>query len=342
MRGRYRLATLCAGCLTLCAVLHAHAQTQSGARPPLDELEAARSLFAEALRDEENKRYLEALQKFQRVRTVRDTAPIDYRIGSCYEGLGRRALAYAAYRDATVAGQGDNQSAEVVKAAAERLGELARHVARLRLVLAQALPQDLEVRVDDVAVERVALRDAIPLEPGPHTVTATARDTTPFRSEIALQEGAQVSLTISLEPRTAPDALATAPRPVEPGPAERGGANRTVGWITVAGAGALLVGSGTLLLVRQSEISKLDRACPGGVCGGVSNRSDLESTRNRALIEGPVAAALGVAGIAVGGLGAYFLFTAQDARHVSHETWTRIAPFLAREGGGIAVAGEFQ
>jgi hypothetical protein len=336
MRGRYRLATLCAGCLTLCAILQTDAQAQSEARPPPDELEAARSLFAEALRDEESKRYLEALQKFQRVRNVRVTASIDYRIGSCYEGLGRRVLAYAAYRDAMVAGQGDSQSAEVVEAAAGRLGALASHVARLGLVLPQASPPDIEVRVDDAVVDRVALREPIPLEPGPHTVTATARDVAPFRSEIALPEGGQVSLTISLAPRSLPEALATVPRP-----SERGGASRTLGWIGVASAGALLVGSGTLLVVRQSEISKLDRACPGGVCGGVSNRSDLESTRNRAVIEGPVAAVLGVAGIAVGGLGAYFLFTAQDASHLSRGTRTRVAPFLAREGGGIAVAGAF-
>jgi hypothetical protein len=64
----------------------AQAQSNNG----VDGLDAARKLFADALRDEENGDFVSALEKFGRVRSVRDTASIEYRVGTCYEGLGKR------------------------------------------------------------------------------------------------------------------------------------------------------------------------------------------------------------------------------------------------------------
>src|ERR1019366_8707267 len=73
------------------------AWAQSVAAPTPDPLVAARALFAEALQDEEAGRFAVALEKFERVRAVRDTASIEYRIASCHEGLGEPAEAYRAY-----------------------------------------------------------------------------------------------------------------------------------------------------------------------------------------------------------------------------------------------------
>jgi uncharacterized membrane protein len=61
------------------------AGAQTSAPPSPDSLAAARALFGEALRDENSERFGEALEKFERVRAVRDTPSIEYRIGSCYE-----------------------------------------------------------------------------------------------------------------------------------------------------------------------------------------------------------------------------------------------------------------
>src|ERR1700689_5468470 len=128
------------------------ALAQTGGSPPADPLAPARALFAEALRDEDAQRFSDALQKFQRVRSVRDTAPIEYRIGACYEGLGQPLPALAAYREATLLGQGDPQSADVVTASLDRLQALAKHLARLTLVLPSPSPTDAQVRVDDRSI----------------------------------------------------------------------------------------------------------------------------------------------------------------------------------------------
>ena len=348
-----RRADLAAWCAALCmASVTAGTRAQPEPNPNADQLAAARSLFADGLRDEEAKRFVDALEKFRRVRTVRDTAQVEYRIGVCHEGLGQSVPAYVAYREATALGQADVRNAEVVAAANDRMQALEKHVARLTLALPEAAPADAEVRVDDKVVSPTALRDPIVLEPGPHVVLAAAPNAAPSRSEIVLPEGAHVSLTIPLGPSPAPATAvvqaATAPAPVgaSPAPAETppsttAAVRRTAGWIAVGGGGALLAASAVVLLVRSSDIATLNRACPGGVCPLGANQSDLESTRSRALFEEPLSIALGAAGAVALGSGAYLVLTSKDDPPDAHRAGARVVPLVAAGAGGIAVAGEF-
>jgi hypothetical protein len=320
------------------------ARAQPVDRSSPDELAAARSLFAEALRDEEAKRFAEALVLFQRVRAVRDTAPVEYRIGTCHEGLGQAVPAYTAYRQAIALGQSDERNAEVVAAALERLAVVERRVARLTLALPERAPADAQVHVDDAAVSRAELGEPIVLEPGPHVVTATAPGGAPSRSEVVVPEGGRVFFTVPLEP--------TPGSPLLPVPASHTGgavetvaapasAGRTAGWIACAGGGVLLVGSAAVLLVRASEIDKLNRDCPGGHCQAGLDPADLTSTRSRALVEGPVAAALAIAGALSVGAGAYLVLTTPDGSAHSVRA-ARVLPLVDRGAAGIAVAGTFQ
>jgi hypothetical protein len=298
-----------------------------------DRLPAARALFADALRDEEAGKFSDALDKFERVREVRDTAPVEYRIGSCQEGLGKPAAAYAAYREAIALGQDDASNLDVVRGALDRLDTLGRRVARLTLVLSPGAPADTEVQIDDGPVTRDAIRRPVPLEPGPHVVTAVAAGTPPFRGEIELPAGAQASMTVSIGSATAP-----APADVSPTAGSRSG-RRTAGFI-VAGTGAALVAAAVILLVaREDDIATLDRACPTTVCPPGTNAGAVESTRARALVEGPLAAAFGGAGAAMAGLGAYLVLSApaaQDRRAVA------VAPLVAADAWGFRVTGSFR
>jgi hypothetical protein len=325
-------------CVVPCLILLAPtARAQGG--PSAEELSAARSLFAEALRDEEARRFQDALRKFQEVREVRDTASIEYRIGTCYEGLGQAAAAYAAYRRATGFGQYDAPSSDVVGAAQLRLEALAKHVARLTLALPEHAPADVEVRVDDAPIARATLSEPIAVEPGTHVVTATATGATPFRSEIVLPEGAPVSLSISLEPLPAPTA---APAIRAPMPVVTAGAGTVPGWIVIAVGGALVATSAVLLIAREADISRLQQNCPNTVCLPGANRGDLESTRSRALVEGPLATAFGIAGVASAALGTYFVLAARPAPPSSPGAMTYVSPWLAWQAGGLSLVGTFR
>jgi hypothetical protein len=358
MFGRSRRAVMASWLALGLALQPANAWPKGGEGASESELAAARSLFAEALKDEEAKRFSEALDKFQRVRAVRDTAQVEYRIGSCYEGLGQAAPAYAAFREATVLGQDELKSADVVAAALDRLHALAKHLGWLSLALPAHAPQDIQVRLDDAVVPLTALSDPIVLEPGPHVVTATGGDAAPFRSSIVLPEGAHMALTISLEPMRAaapePPAL-EAPSTHEPSvpradvalprPASPGTGRRTAGWITVGTGAALLVGAGVVAIVRSLDTSTINSKCPGGECYGVDPASqqanDLRATRNRALAEGPIAIGLGAVGLLTAGIGAYFVFSSKDASS-AHTASMRLAPLVTGGAGGIGLSGEFR
>jgi hypothetical protein len=317
--------SIAGGALLLASV--AHAQPPGPAGP--DALAAARALFSEALRDEEAGRFGDALAKFDRVRAVRDTASIEYRIGSCYEGLGQPLPAYRAYLGAQTLGASDPQGTEVSHAASDRLNALARQLARLTLIMPNPAPTDAEVRVDEGVV---ATADPIPLAPGRHVVSATASGAAPFRSEIALAAGAQVALTVVLQPPAPP----VEKPPPAPAPAPANDSLAAARWLTVGGGVALMAVSAILLVVRHNEISDLNSACAGGVCP-LADENDLKSTRNRALVYGPVGVACGVAGIALVGAGIYWIASAHPSADAGQAV--AVVPMIARGGAGIAFTG---
>ncbi len=291
------------GVVVCLAFVTVAARAQPHASPSPDPLAAARALFGEALRDEEAGRFADALEKFERVRAVRDTASIEYRIGSCYEGLGEPALAFRAYLVARALGSDDPQGADASHAASDRLDALAKHVARLTLAMPSPAPADAEVQIDGVVVAPGA---PIPLSPGRHVVSATADGAVPFRSEIALAEGAQVTLSVVLAPSssapTGPPATGTDSPFAAPTDSPS-----AAPWLAIGGGGALLTASAILLVARHGDIAHLDRTCPGGSCPPGADANDLESIRNRALVEGPVAVACGAAGIALAAIGVYWI-----------------------------------
>jgi hypothetical protein len=273
----------------------AMAASRASAEPSAADLEAARALFAEALSDQNAGRLRDALRKFQEVGAVRDTPAVEYRIGASEEALHELARAYVAYRRAIRLGGDDPAVAQVVDAARARVQSLVMNVGQLELRLAAPAPPDLEVRVDGEVVPPASLVEPLVLEPGRHDVTAHFGPRATVHDDVVLPEGGEVALTLA-EPSVPPPPVPPRHAPV-----------RTAAIATLAGAGVLEAAAIVLAIVREAEISKLYRACPQGHCPAVSvsDRGDLEATRSRALVEGPLAIALGAAGLVVGGVGVY-------------------------------------
>jgi len=324
----------------------AQAQSNNG----VDGLDAARKLFADALRDEENGDFVSALEKFGRVRSVRDTASIEYRVGTCYEGLGRPASALAAYESAIVLGEGEADSADVVRGARDRIHVVARRVARLTLRLSSLAPADSDVRIDDVPLSARERRASIPLDPGKHIVTATAAGALPYRGEINPSDGEEISMQIPLDPRPAAAALDASVRPEASAPATQmipasretppaHSARATIGWSALVGGGALIAASAVVLLVRDQQISDLSRSCPMGQCPRGANESALTGERSTALAEGPAGVAIGTVGLISAAVGAYFLLLGNDDAPATPAAGIRVLPLAWRYGAGALVTG---
>ncbi|HEX3343173.1 MAG TPA: hypothetical protein VHS09_01320, partial [Polyangiaceae bacterium] len=148
--GRWPLA---AAWLVTIGALSASSRGQTPAAPARtdEELAAARLLFAQALKDEQDARYELALDEFRRVRDVRDTAPVEYRIATCLEGLSRFTEALSAYGEAIRLAGADATaptSAEIAAGSRERVDALSKRVAHLQLALSDHAPAGAQIHVD--------------------------------------------------------------------------------------------------------------------------------------------------------------------------------------------------
>lgn len=273
------------------------AQTKA---PSQEELKAAREMFQEAYRDEQEKRYAQALEKFQRVASVKESASVRYRIGSVLEQLGRLREA----RDKFVALAESKPSLssaeqEIADNAAERARRLDKKIPRVMLRLHDSAPADAQVIIDGTAVAASTTARPIELDPGDHVIQASSPASMPTESKVTLAEGSEVPFVVELAPKTG-----DAPPPTSP-PSDR--TRRTVGSIALGAGGVLLVTGIVLLVVREGDVSDIKDACgESGLCPA-ARRGELESDRDQAQLFGPLGVGLGLLGLAAAGTGAYLL-----------------------------------
>jgi hypothetical protein len=299
-------------------------------------LSAARATFAEGVADENAERYEAALEEFRRVAVVKETANVRYRIASCLEALGRRADALASYETAMRVGEGDAPSADAVREARERVAQLDRVVARLTISFRARPPAGAEVRVDEVLVDPKALGDAIRLDPGPHSVTATAPGAAPFRAAVTLLEGTRLSLAVDLQPVSGAEMAASSSPARLTRPAPMGG------YVALGIGGALVVGSVVSLVLRASSLSTLEKDCAGTgntLSCPQSRSAEVNGAHSAAQVEGPLGIGLGLGAAVAAGLGIWFIAAASpdSALASSHES-IRLSPMLVPHGGGIVLS----
>jgi hypothetical protein len=316
--------------LALLATLHAapcRAQNDGG-------LAAARQLFTEAVADEDAKHYETALDKFRRVAAVKETANVRYRIASCLEALGRRAEALASYNAAVRLGAQDPSGADAVAASRARAIQLDSVVARLDVVVPPDAPAGTEVRVDDAPVDPDSLTAPVLLDPGHHTLRATAPGRAPFETAVTVAAGANVSITVTLQP--APAAPVPSPQPVE----TRTGTTPVGAWVAVSVGGALAVGSVVSFVLRASNMSTLNRDCPTTTSTGALSclpaaMAEVNGAHDAAKIEGPLGFGLAAGAVVALGIGVW-LFASSPP---SDSTAVVVMPAWTGEGGGVLVRG---
>lgn len=186
-----------------------------------------------------------------------------YNLAGCYEKQGRTASAWAMFLNAAV-GAGKRGEKEREKSANERAAALEPRLVRLRIVVTDgAKIASLKVFRDDGAVSEGQLGLPIPVDPGKHTVRATGDGRKAFSTEVNVEgDGTTTTVKVpALEPEGgATSASKTAAVVTAPKTPERS-AQRPLGFVALGLGGALLVGGGVFLAMRQSTISDLDAVC---------------------------------------------------------------------------------
>ncbi len=218
---------------------------------------------------------------------------------------------------------------------------------RSRLTIAVTGSESPRVSLDERSLKSEALGIALFVDPGSHTVSATADGFNPETRSIVVGEGKSETLSIVLQPGAAapasPSAVALAPPPPgEPaaaspgtGGAETTGApNRVPSFVAFGVGGAGLITGAIAGIVAVGKHSDLQTACASNGSCGPTQQSSIDSYHSVALVStvGFVVAGVGAAA----GVVLWFALPKAGA-HASNAAW--IAPYVTPES--LGAVGQF-
>ena len=318
----------------------------AAAQPPKADPAAAQALFYEARTLMKDGRFAQACPKLE------ESLRLDYGIGTefnladCNEKLGKLAAAWSGFTSVASTAKAQNQP-DREKVARQRAKALEPRLPKIAVTVA-APPPGLEVKRDGVVVGPASFATPVPVDPGAHSISATAPGKQAWETKITAQEGKLSSVSV---PPLAPLLVASAPivtttqadlppAPIVtsyPAPSDdRTSPQRTVGWVIGAVGLAGLAVAGGFGVHSIIEHNKAGDHCVGDACdaAGVSYRDSAISSGNVATI-----AAIGGGAAALGGL--IVVLTAPKGPH--HESpptasW-RAVPQVGLNGGGLSIQG---
>ncbi len=342
-----RLARCAIGAFGLAVTLStasAHGQTAAGDKV------TAEALFEEGRKLVSDGKYADACPKFADSERLDPSAATLLNLASCWEKVGHSASAWATYKEAASVANATGRR-DYLAAAQRHADALAPTLAHLTLAVTSPVDGIL-VRRDGVNVDRAEWGTAIPIDPGTHTLAASASGYKDWSGSVDVTEnGAPVTVTIPplepapvdqtiapIAPPIAPEKLAAPtgnepPRAAEDG--HPGNGQRLAGWI-VGGAGVigLAVGAGFAVAAKGKYNDSLGdcEANNHNLCGstGLSERSDARTA-------GDVATALLVVGGAAVVGGAVLWLTAPGGK--KEETVRSGTLLVAPTLGGAVLRG---
>ncbi|HTQ04099.1 MAG TPA: PEGA domain-containing protein [Polyangiaceae bacterium] len=304
--------------------------------PTAADLKKARAQFQRGIELEQASNWSEAIQQFRDVGAVRMTPQVRFHIAYCEEGLGRLVTALGGYELAQ--NEADQVGSDFKHEVENAISELRARIPKLFIDRGKNADAAL-VQLDGVDLGASSVGVEVPLDPGPHTVTATAPGYLQFTATPDLKEKEVTHVTLDLEPE---------PEPVAPPPPpekkiivieEQQTPNRTIPYV-VGGAGiGALAGAGVLFALRQATNAQLQKDCPNKDACPESNRG----TYNRLKaydVATPIVAGVGVA--AVGAAAALILFEKKPPPKETEEKESlRLLPSAPGAFAGVSLDGRF-
>jgi hypothetical protein len=250
-----------------CVVATAEA---SADEPSATELATARALFDQGLTLEDKSDWAGALVLFKKVAAVRTTPQVRFHLGLCLENTGKLVEALNEFRRSLADATNDpTPSAQVVVAnAGKHISDLESRIPRL-LVRA---PEGSTLQLDGGPLAASLIGAPMLVDPGKHTVTATASGQKPFETSVDLAEKSGTrEIEVKFEPVVAP--------PESPAPQPQPETSKRSPWPYVTGAVAVssFAAATVFYLLRASTMSELDGQCNAARNGCPPDKQDVAS-----------------------------------------------------------------
>jgi hypothetical protein len=306
----------------LLAVVLATATARAAGPTPADAARAE-ALFREAKRLMSEQRYAEACPKLEESQRLDPGGGTLLNLALCHRGEGKSATAWREYKEALALAQSAGR-ADRVEQAQKQIAALEPLLPYLTITVPTPLP-GLTVQRDGAPVATFEVAE--PVDPGPHTVSATAPGRVPWQTTVTL--GAAERQNVTVPPLAEVVAVVSAPPPA------RWTARRIAPW-AAGGAGVVAITLGAVygLKARSTNADALAHCSKTDTTScdatGVALTSDA---RGQALVS-TIAFSVGAAAIVTGAALLYFPRERKTAR-------LRLTPVVAATGGGLTLAGGF-
>jgi hypothetical protein len=319
-----RVVSFLARCLLGVSLLTLPTLTARAA-PDAKELSKLRAKFQQATELEQAGNYTEAITVFREVGQVKMTPQVRYHIAFCEEKLGRLLAALGGYELAEADAR--SVSPGFQKDVNERMEDLRARIPKLVIQRGEGAAA-AKIELDGTALGSTSIGTEIKLDPGPHSVRATAPGKEPFSETVELAEKDVKTLVVK---------LAASEVPAVGGGVTTGGAaggkdegadkppSRVLPYV-IGGVGvASLAASGVFFLMRQGAISDLEDACgPNRDQCPPSKKDTYDKAKTYNTIS-QVTLGVGVVGV---GVAATLLLTQKPAKEKPKTglTWVPAAP----------------
>ncbi|MGZ3417606.1 MAG: hypothetical protein ACXVEE_07055 [Polyangiales bacterium] len=307
---------------------------QKAATTSKADLEKAKKAFFEGIALEEQKKWDEALKRFELVAKVRMTPQVRFHIALCKENLG---MLIEAMHDFELA-EADAKSEKVetvMKEAPEHAAAIKPRIPKLTI----KVPSDVEglaVTLDGNPIDPKGSEETL-VNPGTHKIEATAEKRKPFSQEVTLADGESKSILVKVPPLGGGEPKEEPPPKEEPTPQPKPSGGPPVAALVVGGIGVVsLIGAGAFYLARSSVKSDLDSACGDDRQSCPADKEGAISTGRTYTTLTNVFAIVGVVGV---GAGIVLYVTAPKDKEQPAATAPATSIRLVPQAPGANVAG---
>lgn len=296
---------------------------------------AAESLFQAGVSLMKEGKYAAACPKFEESQRADPSTGTLINLGGCYERVGKMASAWAIYKEAVQLARKVGQT-EREATASGRVAALEPKLSKLRIDAGDV--PGMVVRRDGLEVGRGSLGLPIAVDPGEHTIVASAPGYEDWTTKVTVGDNAD-SKTVTIPPlKKKPDALGGADP--DTGGASSGSGRRTVGFI-VGGVGVAALGLGAVFgALAIGDRSDGDKLCPDKKCTP-EGQEFIDAASTKALVS---TIGIGV-GVAAVGAGVVLILTSgpskTDAARGASPMTARLYPVAGPGGGGFTLTGSF-
>lgn len=312
---------------------------------------AAQALFDQGRRLVDLGNFAEACPKFEASQRLDPGTGTLLNLATCNERVGKIATAWTEFNEALSLAIRDGRR-DRVAFAREHIASIEPQLPRLTLSVRAPGTEGLSVTIDGAPFGKAAWDVKAPIDPGGHTIEATAPGKLPFRAVVKLaptetrtveipalddDPNAQTNAAapasgFASEPTAAP---APAPGEVAPPPEPKGNAARRLAGEIALGAGAVGLAIGAYFgLQAMSTWSDANANCPNDACSphGESLTRDARNAARGADV------ALGI-GVAAVGAGVVLILTARGGQSSQPALAATLTPHP--HGGGLVLHGAF-